>query len=297
MRYYEPLAEFGPRRPPQESLADKFGGLPWGLDPAEWPRCSACQGLQTLVAQLSYHPDRLDLGAPGRVLLVFMCYHNRFTCASWEAGSGANACLTFEAGQIGVGLTPPPGEALTALEAVVVEWVEKDDGIPPERYDDFFNESAMYNKYTVEEICAIPGGTTLGGVPSWAQSAEQGPPPPWRFALQLSEWVDCRGLPPEPGEIGRPLSCEIGGRRWERRPATPRRPPVRAILSTLRRWLPTWPPLKPYVPEPRRTVEETGFFMRDDGWGVQTADFAYGTAYVFLRTDREPPEAVMFWQR
>jgi hypothetical protein len=37
MRYYEPLAEFGPRRPPQESLVDKFGERPWGLDPALWP--------------------------------------------------------------------------------------------------------------------------------------------------------------------------------------------------------------------------------------------------------------------
>lgn len=149
----------------------------------------------------------------------------------------------------------------------------------------------------MEEICAIPDGTKLGGVPAWAQSAEQGPPPPWRFAVQLSEWVDCRGRPPEPEEIGRPVSYEIGGRRWQRHPITPRQPLVKAILSMLRGWLPSYPRLKPYVHEPRRTVEETGFFVRDDGWGIQTADFAYGTAYVFLRTDREPPEAVMFWQR
>ena len=297
MRYYEPLAEFGPRRPPQESLVDKFGGLPWGLDPAAWPRCSACGGVQTHLAQLSHHPERLDLGEPGRVLLLFMCYHDPGGCPSWGAGEGANACLILEACRIGVGLTPPHGEAPTALEAVVVDWAEKDDGIPPERYGDFFDESVLYGRYTVEEICAIPHGTKLGGVPSWEQSSEQGPPPPWRFALQLSEWVDCLGPPPEPEEIGRPVSYEIGGRRWERRPAAPRRPFAEEILSKLRALFPSRPPWKPYVHEPRRTVEETGFFVRDDGWSVQTADFAYGTAYVFLRTDRDPPEAALFWQR
>jgi len=113
---------------------DKFGGPPWGLDPAAWPRCSACGGVQTHLAQLSHHPEHLDLGEPGRALLLFMCYHVPGGCPTWEAGAGADARLILDAHQVGVGLTPPPGEELTALEAVVVDWIEKDDGIPPERY-------------------------------------------------------------------------------------------------------------------------------------------------------------------
>jgi hypothetical protein len=47
---------------------DQFGGLPWGLAPELWPKCSECGKSQSLLAQLIHDPTRLDLGRDGRVL-------------------------------------------------------------------------------------------------------------------------------------------------------------------------------------------------------------------------------------
>jgi hypothetical protein len=61
MRYFVPDIRMPDELPPQCALEDKLGGLPWGLDPAGWPRCRDCGKSMSLLAQYAHHPERLDL--------------------------------------------------------------------------------------------------------------------------------------------------------------------------------------------------------------------------------------------
>src|SRR5688572_3586350 len=96
MRYFTPELVPDDDLPMPSSLEDQFGGLPWGLAAERWPVCASCGTPQVLVAQLCHHPGRLDLGAEGRALLVYVCPDASGRCATWDMNSGANACFVVE---------------------------------------------------------------------------------------------------------------------------------------------------------------------------------------------------------
>jgi hypothetical protein len=186
--------------PVQASLADKFGGLPWGLAPARWPLCASCGGPQSLLAQLRHDRGRLDLGNEGRVLFLFACNDDFSRCPTWDSNSGANSCFVLDKEELAGGLTLPPvseGFPQRRLdrwldervhpESRVVRWREEDDGIP-ESYPGSFGLNAdvaagydgnEYQRYWD----AVSQETRLGGTPFWIQFPE--PPPGGRFLGQI----------------------------------------------------------------------------------------------------------------
>lgn len=207
MRYFVPRLKFGPFSPPQDRLEDKFGGLAWGLPASLWPVCSHCGKPQSLIAQLSHHDDRLDLGKPGRVLHVFQCGDwVDGNCDTWEPGSGANACFTVEGTDLGSCLSPAPlGSAKPGVESRVLEWIAKDDGLDVAQYAACFEESSWLD--LSEEIRRrILFGTKLGGAPGWSQAPHFSLPPEglgdWRFLLQVSDALFFEGPPQTPDEVG-----------------------------------------------------------------------------------------------
>src|SRR5580692_4089547 len=111
MRIWTPSLELASCLPQQFRRAEKFGGRPWGLPEARWPRCKNCGGPMSLVAQLDHAADRLDLGAKGRALFAFQCNHDPGMCETWSAQAGANAVLVLEARDLTESLTPSPEDA------------------------------------------------------------------------------------------------------------------------------------------------------------------------------------------
>ncbi|MDX2216204.1 MAG: hypothetical protein SFY66_23260 [Oculatellaceae cyanobacterium bins.114] len=187
MRYFVPNLKLSVDLPPQEKLEDKLGGLPWGLKPEHYPICSDCGKSQSLLAQFVHHPERLDLGKPGRTLLVFQCNHNPGFCPTWEGGSGANACVVLDSEELSDHLTPLPSDApFLELEARIVDWVIQDDEISLDEESAFYDEERLRNlpDETHEKVYA---GTKLGSVPEWVQSSDEAPGVGWTFIGQLSD--------------------------------------------------------------------------------------------------------------
>jgi hypothetical protein len=187
VRYFVPDIRAAAELGPQVESADKFGGLPWGLPARFWPRCKACGGSQSLLAELHHHPQRINLGRADRVLFVFQCNHDPGMCATWEADSGANACLVLERDQLEVGLTSAPEDnPLEEHELRVVQWIERDDGLSEELRASFFDQE-RYFALPRDVQQAVTSGTRLGGVPKWVQNPSEAPPHSdrWRFIGQL----------------------------------------------------------------------------------------------------------------
>src|SRR5436190_1213800 len=140
MRYFLPDIRLAAEMPPQAHLQDKLGGVPWGLSPTRWPKCSNCGRSQSLLAQFVHQRDRLDLKREGRVLFVFQCNHGM--CSTWEGGSGGNACFVLEPDELIDALSPVPDDGpLIEREARIMGWLEKDDGISPSQAGAFFTDS------------------------------------------------------------------------------------------------------------------------------------------------------------
>ena len=185
MQYFVPDIRVAADLPPQTAAEDKFGGLPWGLKSADWPKCSECGTSLSLLAQLLHHPVRLDLGREGRALLVFHCNHDPGMCSTWEAGSGANACFVHEPESLVDGLATLPVDApVLEHEARVVRWLDRDDGLPSSLFASFFDEQRYFGlpRETIKSVSSI---TRLGGVPSWIQSPAEAPSDGWVFVGQL----------------------------------------------------------------------------------------------------------------
>jgi hypothetical protein len=268
MRFFEPVLQLGVLLAPQTRLEEKFGGLPWGLPPERWPRCTACGNPQTLIAQLIHDAQRLDLGAPGRVLFVFQCDYNPGSCETWAARSGANACVILEAADIGSGLTSAPAAATPVeTEVRVMGWTAADDGVPPEMFDAFFDDARL-GALDPAVRDGVPIVTKAGSAPTWIQSAGEGPDHPWRFALQFDSSHRFRGKPPTADAVGATVTRTVGDdyQRWEPRVKKAGAPP----------WI---------------HVDD------DDAYNCGAANYGdAGIAYIFLRTDVRPPEGVFFWQ-
>ncbi len=185
MKYYVPGLRVTEDLEAQRFIEDKFGGLPWGLDPSSWPNCSECQKSQSFLAQMQHHPDRVDLGKPGRILFIFQCNHDPGMCSTWEGGSGANACFVVEPEDIIKGFSKYPEDSpILENEVRVVEWVERNDSIPSASEASFFNDDLFYS-LSDEIVEKVTTGTKIGSVPEWIQSPSEAPGNDWQFLAQL----------------------------------------------------------------------------------------------------------------
>ena len=185
MRYFVPNLRLSAELPPQSSPEDKLGGLPWGIGPNHWPTCRGCGKAQSLLAQFVHHSVRLDLGRSGRVLSIFQCNHDPGMCATWEGGSGANACFVTEPEDIIPEMAVLPLDSPSVdREARVVEWIERDDGVAEEHAVRFFSSSEFYD-LPESELAKVTWSTRLGSVPRWIQSPDEAPTDGWRFIGQL----------------------------------------------------------------------------------------------------------------
>lgn len=200
--------------PPQAAVEDKFGGLPWGLPPRLWPACADCELPQTFLSQFVHHPERLDLGRPGRVLFAFQCMHDPGVCETWDGTSGANACLVVEPEQLTAGLTDAPASDVPLeLEVRVAGWIAQDDGITPAQAQAFLaRDFDTYMTLAQEVQEQASGATRLGGVPLWVQSPEEAPEGSgWRFVGQLEEAHRFQRSPATPLDPDHPAPLRLEG--------------------------------------------------------------------------------------
>lgn len=267
MRYFVPKVVLGVLLPEQHALEDKFGGLPWGLPVERWPYCKACSKPQSLLAQLTHHPTRLDLGREGRVLFVFQCDHNPGGCPTWVGESGANACFVMESHELGTGLTDTPTfETTIEVEARVMEWVERDDGLTSDECGTFWSDEKLA-AMSDEARDRVYSGTKIGSVPSWLQSAEEGPKSPWSFIAQIDCCHQFDGAPPDAEQLGSVVTRQVDGKYVHEEP------------FIKKRGAPPW------------------VSVRERSWICDAANFGdMGRAYVFVSRDSEPPRGWFFWQ-
>jgi hypothetical protein len=210
VRYFVPRLEPPDRAEPQRSVRDKLGGLPWGLQAADWPLCSDCGKPQTHLVTLLHDEDRLDLGASGRALMVFQCEQDPGMCDTWSVDGGASVAMVIDVGsQTMQGPGEPPGDDRVPLgtEALITAWTEADDGVYAEQYPLFFRDASRNDIEPVLLEC-VHQGTKVGGVPYWIQGAEEGPGAGWRYVAQLDSvlWFAV-----DPGYLARARPV---GTRW-----------------------------------------------------------------------------------
>lgn len=192
MRYFVPDLRLSTDLPPQDKLEDKLGGLPWGLKPEQLPVCSCCGKHQSLLAQLVHHPQRLDLGATGRVLFVFQCNNLGCNGYTWEGDSGANTCFVLDADQLTEGITPMPTSIILDTEVRVAQWFALEDGVSPDEVALYY-DSEKYFALTKEkqiELCGkVPLITKFGSVPLF-QYFDEAPGKDWVYVGQLYNSYD-----------------------------------------------------------------------------------------------------------
>jgi hypothetical protein len=187
MKYFVPTLKLSTDLPPQNQLEDKLGGLPWGLQPDQYPVCTHCGKSQSLLAQLVHHPERLDLGRSGRVLLVFQCNHDPGSCPTWEGGSGANACLVLDAEELANYLAPTPADSPPLeLEARITAWTTQEDTISSDQQPAFLDASQFWDLPDTATD-GVYFATKLGSVPAWLQGPGEAPGEDWVFVGQLSD--------------------------------------------------------------------------------------------------------------
>lgn len=244
---------------------DKIGGLPTGIAPSVWPSCRDCGEQLSFIGQFGHDEVRLDLGAAGRVLLLWQCEHDPGMCDTWALESGANAAfvVTPEHGDI-VGAGPG---TVVHPEIAAVGWVEEDDGVPADLWPAYFNDAQLL---ALGAAWWDRGGsdTRLGGVPAWIQSADEAPGSPWQFVGQVSgaQRID-GGL--VPGALpGAGIQRRVDG-------AVSLEPPPGTEMVNVEQWI---------------VVDETGTYLPGPNFGDG------GLAYVFLDRTVDPPAASMFWQ-
>jgi hypothetical protein len=96
-------------------------------------------------------------------------------CATWEGGSGANACFVVEPEDITNSLTQPPADRpLVENEVRVARWIERDDGLPDSSGSSFFDDDSFLTLST-DARKRVTSGTKLGSVPYWIQSPSESP--------------------------------------------------------------------------------------------------------------------------
>ena len=136
------------------------------------------------MAQFCHDPQRLDLGGDGRVLFVFSCDRDP-GCANWDAFKGATAVFVVEPGALSTSPTPAPRDTPSLRrEVIIARWVTRDDGVPTELAAAFYSDDA-YLELDDNILDKVTACTRLGGLPAWAQSAQDVPGPNWGFVGQI----------------------------------------------------------------------------------------------------------------
>lgn len=264
MRLFRPMFELA--SPDAEPWAgDKFGGLPTGITQATWPACGDCGQLMSFIGQLGHDETRLDLGATDRVLMLWQCEHDPGMCETWSSESGANAAIVVSAEHSGA--LAPTSDVMIYPEAVVVGWLEEDDGVPADLRAAYFDETlhiALGDEWWGR------GGfeTRLGGVPAWIQSADEAPGSPWQFIGQVADGQRLDGAL-QPGALpGAGVQRRAGGE-------ITLEPPAGTAIEDVEQWI---------------VVDESGTYLPGPNFGDG------GMAYVFLDRLVDPPAVQMFWQ-
>lgn len=167
MLNYRPVLSLPSDLSPDMAAVERLGGQPWGLADEFWPVCTDCKKRQSLLAQLSHHPQRLNLGAEGRMLFVFQCNHNPGKCETWFGSWGANACFVLEREQLqGTPFDHPPHAVDPDDHAVVITgWQEFDDGIDEATAK--LIVASLDDDVPDEIMDRLSVCTHLGGVPWW----------------------------------------------------------------------------------------------------------------------------------
>jgi hypothetical protein len=213
MQNFIPVLQLPEESAPQAAPRDKLGGLPWGLRPEMWPICKECGKSQSLLAQFVHDSARLDLGRPGRMLNVFQCNHDPGMCATWEGGSGANACFVVEPEDLAPSLTAQPMDNPSIeLEAYVIDWESRDDGISSEEAAAFFPPEELPDAPPIRPTHQPTTSTRLGGVPFWIQHPDEAPKGGWRFFGQLDSTYSFLQAPAKAHPEVRPDSENWEGR-------------------------------------------------------------------------------------
>lgn len=129
--------------------------------------------------------------------MIFQCNQDPGMCATWEAFSGANACLVVEPEDLGDAETSVPADQpLIENCALVTQWHARTDPVSEDLADQFFVD-ATYLRLDPSLRAQVTWSTRLGGVPSWIQSPDEGPGTEWRFVGQLDSTYSFL-QPPDP---------------------------------------------------------------------------------------------------
>ncbi len=265
----------------QICLRSKLGGVPWGLPADRWPVC--CGHPQKLLAQLCHEPPMLDLGTPGAVLHLFQCLE----CLDISDAGNEGAAFVLDRSQLGDGLVRVPGDDAELDmggpligEFWLTGWQEEDDGIPPPRLPEFFDERAYWalqDEFPNVDWYDEQGRTRFGGGPRWTGNGPQlFPPSPYEFCCQLDNFLTLAGPAPAPDAVGctvaeydlasgKPAFSHLQPARERRRPNAP------------------W-----------RLVHERGGTRHRAEYTNFGSD---GTAYVFIDRTQAPPVVRWLWNR
>jgi hypothetical protein len=238
MRYWVPKLRVGSVTPGQTTALEKLGGLPWGFPRERWPVCKGCREPMAFLAELHHTAERLDLGAEGRVLFLFMCEGGE--CEPWEADAGCNAVFILERVELGAALTEPPTKGTrTCPELRIEHWDARDEAVEAADYPAFFDEAAHRGLPAHIQRAPSPA-TKLGGAPRWRQAAV-GFPETWRFIGQLEEYVAIAEPCPTADEAGCTITREVGSgyehtKSRAKKPFAPRTILVRASGEAVVDW-------------------------------------------------------------
>ena len=276
-----PELALGALSPPQTQFMEKFGGLPWGLPTARWPLCRECGNPQTHLATFIHSAERLDLGAEGRVVMVFQCGYspNETNCANYDADSGANAVVFLDAHELRSSLTEPlvPGTP-KQIEMRVTGWVKQHDLVTVELEASFLSGDSYWQDDEATEIvsASVADGAKLGSVPGWIQGG-QSFDPAFHFAAQLGCSYHF------PGPIPTADAAKATVSYWDGIKGSGRQ------VSS------------PTDPDPNRQgqiyVSDITLLRYGSGFDVDATDFGDGgSGYLFIHPDPVAPHGLFLWQ-
>ncbi len=289
-----PELALGALSPPQTQFTEKFGGLPWGLPTARWPLCRECGNPQTHLATFIHSAERLDLGAEGRVVMVFQCGYspNETNCANYDADSGANAVVFLDAHELGIGITEPPDPgAPKGIEMRVTNWVEQYDLVTAESEPSFYKADGWYDEVDEAREAvddSIGDCAKMGSVPCWMQEPEE-VDPAFRFAAQLAMYYHFPDPIPSADDVGVVVSVGRPEEDWP--------------LSDPRRWDPSliYDVQKPAHPDPalRGHIYFSDLTLKryGSGFDVEAVEFGDGgKGFLFVHPDPLAPRGLFLWQ-
>lgn len=123
-----------------------------GVEDSSWPTCKGCHAPMTSLGLFHAHPERLPL-AGHAALALFQCERG---CASWDPGSGANAAVLLDH------VAAPRPAAPAGAEVRPLQWVA-------------YAAPAFEPDHAAEGIedRREPGGSKLGGTPTWVQAPQR----------------------------------------------------------------------------------------------------------------------------